>query len=79
MSDQGAPSRQTANGHYIDDAREGTTYEFQVRGAADAIEQETPPALDWSATVTEATVTPATGVRATATHNTITVTWGPAA
>ena len=42
-----------------------------------AIEQETPTALNWSATATATTVAPPTGVRATATHDTITVTWAP--
>ena len=56
---------------------EGTTYELAVAALRDAIEQETPNALNWGATVTATTVAPATGVRATATHDAITVTWDP--
>ena len=57
--------------------REGTAYTWAVAALREAIEQETPTALNWSAPVTVTTVAPATGVQATATHNTITVTWDP--
>ena len=59
------------------DLSEGTTYELAVAALRDAVEQETPSALNWGPTVTATTVAPATGVRATATHDTITVTWDP--
>ena len=59
------------------DLTEGTAYEWAVATLRGAIEQETPTALNWSATATATTVAPPTGVRATATHDTITVTWAP--
>ena len=63
--------------YYMDDLREGTTYQVSIAALRDAIEQETLAALNWSAPVTATTVAPPTGVRATATHDTITVTWDP--
>ena len=64
-------------GFYRDEFREGTTYEFVVAALRDTIEQDTPTALTWSASVTASTLAPPTGVRAVATHDTITVTWDP--
>ena len=57
--------------------REGTAYTWAVAALREAIEQETPTALTWSAPLTATTVAPPTGVRATATHDTITVNWNP--
>ena len=63
--------------YYMDDLSEGTTYQVSIAALRDAIEQETPAALNWSTPVTVTTMAPPTGVRATATHDTITVTWDP--
>jgi hypothetical protein len=59
------------------DLTEGTAYEWAVATLRDAIEQETPMVLNWTAPSTATTVAPPTGVRATATHDTITVAWDP--
>ena len=68
---------QAAAGRLLLDLIEGTTYELAVATLRDAIEQDTPAALTWSAPVTMHTLAPPTGVQATATHDTITVTWDP--
>ena len=75
-ADRGAVS-QGGTAYYFEGVREGTTYQWSIATLRDAIEQETPTALNWSAPVAATTVAPATGVQATATHDTITVTWDP--
>ncbi|MXY98938.1 MAG: fibronectin type III domain-containing protein, partial [Gemmatimonadetes bacterium] len=73
--DRTTSSRQSWPFRGFSDLPQGTTYELAVATLRDAIEQETPDALSWSATVMVTTVAPATGVRATATHDSIAVTW----
>ena len=73
--DRDSSSGQVLAGTTLLDIREGTAYELAVATLRDAIEQETPGALNWSAPVTAITWVPATGVRAVTTHDTITVTW----
>ena len=68
---------QAVAGRLLLDLFESTTYELAVATLRDAIEQDTPAALTWSAPVTMHTLAPPTGVRATATHDTVTVTWDP--
>jgi hypothetical protein len=75
-SDRGSAS-QPGTAYYVNGVREGTLYQLSIATLRDAIEQETPVVLAWSAPVTVTTVAPATGVKATATHDTITVTWDP--